>query len=411
MPEPSQPLMIRKILVAHPWIGRGGSEAAALWALQALQDESEVTLATASPIDWEDLNRIYGTAVNPDRVTVRRTPGFPGVRRADQWVQWQRAWFERQCRRIARDYDVCLSAYNPIDFGVPAIHLIADFSFSEKMRRLLSADPEDRPAHRSGLLRRTYLRIARLLTDAPGIPLAERDGLYLANSHWTAGHLKAHFGVASAPVVYPPVPVLRADRSPQSIGRDPYGFVAMSRIVPDKEIERIIDILDRVREAGFPVNLSILGAFNGTAYCQRILSLVEPRRAWISTPGFLDPTRKAAYFSKASFAIHGCRCEAFGIAVAEMAATGCAPFVPAGGGSAEVIANREELVYEDENQAARKIVALLKNPRRAAELRETAIRQAERYAPAHFMAELSRQVAAFRRPAMEPQTAESAISC
>ena len=56
----------RRILVAHPWMGRGGSEATAMWTLQALAespDEFEVTLVTASAVVWDELNARYGTCL------------------------------------------------------------------------------------------------------------------------------------------------------------------------------------------------------------------------------------------------------------------------------------------------------------------------------------------------------------
>ena len=57
------------ILVAHPWMGRGGSEATAMWTLAALQDDYEVTFVTAAPLefpDWTSLNAAYGTRVDPE---------------------------------------------------------------------------------------------------------------------------------------------------------------------------------------------------------------------------------------------------------------------------------------------------------------------------------------------------------
>ena len=185
----------------------------------------------------------------------------------------------------------------------------------------------------------------------------------------------------------------------------------MSRIVPDKELERIIEILDRVRAAGYPVNLGILGAFDGGDYCRKILSLVESRRDWIATPGFLDAAQKAACLAKASFAIHACRGEAFGIAVAEMALAGCLPFVPASGGCPEVVSNHQDLVYEDDVQAARKIVSLLKNPCRADDLRETVVRLAERFASDRFMSQLRRQVADFPGSGQTAPAANAPMPC
>ncbi len=67
------------ILVGHPWMGRGGSEATAMGALDALQDLAKVTFTTASPVDWDSLNAAYGTRVSPEGITFRPAPRLPGT--------------------------------------------------------------------------------------------------------------------------------------------------------------------------------------------------------------------------------------------------------------------------------------------------------------------------------------------
>lgn len=128
------------ILVAHPWMGRGGYEATAMWTLAALQDDLEVTFVTAVPLqisDWASLNAAYGTRVDPEKLRLVRAPALPGVNGPRRLSHLQVRYFERFCHRLAADFDLCLSAYNPLYFGRPAIQLVGDFSFSEEMRRRL----------------------------------------------------------------------------------------------------------------------------------------------------------------------------------------------------------------------------------------------------------------------------------
>ncbi|MCW1925377.1 glycosyltransferase family 4 protein [Luteolibacter arcticus] len=379
MANPLQP----EILIAHPWMGRGGSEATAMWTLHALQDRARVTFTTASPVDWEDLNATYGTRVFPDKVTLLQAPRLPGVNSGTVLAFWQRAWFERFCRTLGEKFDACISAYNPIHFGQRAIQLIGDFSFDEKCRLALYPTATGQAHHRPSFVRQAYLSIGEHLARRHDEPTLAADDLVVANSKWTAARLREHFPLDRAPVLYPP----STPAGPEAADREPFSFVAMNRIAPEKEIEAIIAILDRVRAAGRPATLDLLGGFGDDCYSRRIRQMVAERGEWVRTPGFLGPQEKTALFASRSFGLHACRVEAFGIAVAEMAAAGLIPFVPAEGGSAEIAAN-ESLVYQNPADAAGKILAVLNQPESHEPLRRSLRENVARFAPEHFAVRL-----------------------
>lgn len=380
---------MKKLLVAHPWMGRGGSEATAMWTLMALQDDYDVTFVTASPVDWDDLNAAYGTSVNPDRVRFLRAPRLPGVDRADRLAHLQLRWFERFCQRVADDFDLCLSAYHPIWFGRPGVQLIGDFSFSEKMRGLLYIHGGERFVHRTTPLRRAYLRLCEWIgREAP--PLSQRGDLVLANSEWSAGQLEEHFDVAGAPILYPPVILPEAPEDPQ---REPFSFVCLGRVVPEKELERIFRILEAVRQRGYPITLRMIGALDESEYSRRVAVEID-KRDWITPEGFLAVEMKQSILATRRFALHACRIEAFGIAVAEMASMGCVPFVPDSGGAGEIV-GFPELQFADEDEAVDKIVALLENPDREETLRAELIGSMDRFGPDAFMGALRKHVESF----------------
>ncbi|MEM1442504.1 MAG: hypothetical protein AAGF67_09190, partial [Verrucomicrobiota bacterium] len=83
-----------QILITHPWMGRGGSEATAMWTLEALQDDFEVTFVTASPMDWEELNGMFGTSVRPEAIRFVRAPRLPTVNSAFRLALLQGRYFE-----------------------------------------------------------------------------------------------------------------------------------------------------------------------------------------------------------------------------------------------------------------------------------------------------------------------------
>ncbi len=349
MAPPRQP----QILIAHPWMGRGGSEATAMWALHALQDLGKITFTTASPVDWERLNATYGTRVDPAKVVLLQAPRLPGVTSGTRLAYWQRAYFERFCQGLPGRYDACISAYNPIRFNRPAIQLVGDFSFDEEARLDLYPNASDQARHRPSWLRRMYLSVGEQLAGRGGREIAGPEDRIVANSRWTAGMLEARFRIAAPPVLYPPSLL---ESGPASRPREPLGFVCMGRITPEKEVETIIAILDQVRAAGHPATLDLIGEFGQDAYARRIRAMAGERAAWIRTPGFLGPAEKAQIFATRTYGLHACRVEAFGIAVAEMAAAGLIPFVPDDGGVGEIV-GVAELTYADTADAVRKILA------------------------------------------------------
>lgn len=375
-------------------MGRGGSEATAMWTLQALQDRSDLTFTTASDFDLGDLNRTYQTRVSPEKVSFLPAPGLPGFGSGSRLVHWRRSRFERHCRRIANRFDLCLSAYNPIDFGRPAIQLIGDFSFSEKSRLLLYPNAEDRFCHRQSLLRLAYLSVGECLQGWRRPPLAERGDCTVANSAWTAEKLERIFRLTASPVLYPPCPAVVSGTATPEVKRDPLAFICLGRVSPEKEIESAIAILERVRHGGYPVTLTIAGGIGDDAYGRRIARLIAARRQWIRSPGFLEPEQKVRLFAQGSFAIHACRVEAFGIGVAEMAAAGIIPFVPADGGPSEIVA-LDELIYAGGSDAVGKIVALLEKPESHPQIRTRLQSRVSRFRPDDFISGLATLIGQF----------------
>ena len=382
-----------KLLMAHPWMGRGGSEAAAAWATQALQDDYEVTFVTSSPLDWDDINSIYGTRVDAAKVKYLWCPPAPTVRDPVRLSHLQRNVVERFCRRIADDFDVCFSAYNPIYFGRPGIQLIGDFSFSEEMRKRLYVHGESKFCHRASPVRDLYVSVSDHI-GGPKPRLCQRGDLVLANSQWSARQLADCFDLPRADVIYPPVVLPKA---PAESNRDPLGFVCLGRIVPEKEIERMIKILTRVRESGYPVTLRLIGALDDSAYSRSLAKFIEPLKDWVSPTGYLTLDDKQEILSTQTYAIHGCRIEAFGIAVAEMASMGCVPFVPSSGGAGEIVGH-PELQYSTDDEAVEKILSFLSDPSKAEEVRASLPLEMQRFGPEVFMNDVRKSVLGFLDP-------------
>lgn len=372
------------MLVAHPWMGSGGSEATAMWTLQALQNAGyqNISFVTVPEMDFDKFNRIYGTTVDGGKITRLRSPRIPGVQNSRRFAHLQNGLFQRHCRRLAKKFELCVSAYNFVDFGKPGLQLIGDYTFSEELRLKLDPDALAQARHRPSWKRRCYLAAGDLLRGDAARPLSARGDLVLANSEWTREIFQRILGEKSDGVLYPPV---QFPPPKPSAGRENGSFVCLGRIAPEKCIPRMIHILDRVRAAGFPVRFWIAGAFDTPEYEREIRGMVSTRQDWVELPGFLDAEKKAGILGRTAFGIHARPAEAFGIAVAEMAGAGCIPFVPDAGGPAEIVDRNPELCYGSDDDAVAKIIALLSRPERQDALRTRLAAAMTRFRPESFM--------------------------
>ena len=150
----------------------------------------------------------------------------------------------------------------------------------------------------------------------------------------------------------------------------------MGRVSVEKRLEEVIEILTKVRTRGFEAKLVIAGGFGDDTYADGIRALVQANADWIITPGFLDPVQKRDLLSRATYALHACEGEAFGIAVGEFVACGCIPFVPSTGGAKELV-DSEACRYGSRAEAVEKILRMAQSEvlRRSVSMDQDCIRQ------------------------------------
>ncbi len=370
-----------RVAVVHPQlVPGGGSEACAMWTLQALQASARLTLITMGRPDLQAMNRNYGTTVEPDELEGRYLPVPPGTR--TRFDALRGFWLARYCRRHARDFDVMISAYNVMDFGVAGIQRIDDFSFDDGLRRELHAasGAADGVFYQGSAWRSLYLGLARALAGRTAD--GWKRNRTAANSEWTRDLLRERFGVASE-VIYPPV-VGGFPRVPWS--EREAGFVVIGRLVPEKGIRLVIDILADVRREK-PVHLHILGRRGRAAYARELEELCRRNRDWVHLEGEMYGPEKAAFIAKHKYGLSGCRNEAFGIATAEMVKAGLLVWVPDDGGQKEIVAH-PGLVYSGRDHAASLILAALDGPGVEAGLRRHLEGRADFFSTGRFVGEM-----------------------
>jgi glycosyltransferase involved in cell wall biosynthesis len=394
-----------KVIIGHPRLGFGGSESTVMWLIEALKRDCDVTVVTTGGWNLAELNAFYGTTVRADEVTVRIAP-VPLLARGLSAAALRGACYQRFAREIAGQYDVRISAYNLTDWGLPAIHFIADFSWNREIRERLH--PLSRGfIYRDSILRKAYLKIASAYERPSGRNML-RDDLVIANSKWTAGVLKLPCGLEGAAVVYPPVwtqfPIVPWEKKEPS-------FVMIGRIAPEKQVERAIAILEAVRRRGHEVQFHLCGRIANDGYGQSIARLCRDRADWITLEGRVSGTKKGQILARCRFGIQTTTAESFGIAVAEMVKAGAIVFAPSDGGTAETL-HHAALLFANDDDAIEKILAVLEKPSLQSALRVDLAKQADLFSAHTFMREARARIAdALSANGMNHQGTEAEILC
>jgi glycosyltransferase involved in cell wall biosynthesis len=377
-----------RIAVIHPrLLPGGGSEASAAWTLQALQDDFRLTLITMESPDLPVLDATYGTSLDPERIEIQSLSVPFGTRRRFDALRMFR--LARHVRRCAGQFDAVISAYGLFDLGRRGIQRVGDFSFDDRLRRQLHGKAQGRTGvfHRGSVVRSLYLALGRALSG--GSPEAWKKDLIVANSEWTRDLLMTRFGVPSR-VVYPPV-AGETSEVPWSERAD--GFVLLARLVPEKGILQVVDVLRQVRRER-DVHLHVLGRRDDPAHFRELERVRRDNAGWIFLEGEAYGADKARILAGHKYGISGCRQEAFGMAVAEMVKAGCIVWVPNGGGQTEVVAHAE-LIYEDPEEAAAKILRILGDPEKQRWVRNHLRARAGQFSAARFVREMRAVVRSF----------------
>jgi hypothetical protein len=152
----------------------------------------------------------------------------------------------RTARRLASGFDIVLSLDNEVDVGRRALQYV-HFPWGYWPRPKV----DWRWYHARGLLS-AYYALVRLVS--PTRPERIAANPTLVNSDWTGRKFRETYG-GETRTIHPPAPGTfpdvswneRADR-----------FVVLGRIAPEKELEKVVAIVEGVRSLGHPVTLLLV---------------------------------------------------------------------------------------------------------------------------------------------------------
>jgi glycosyltransferase involved in cell wall biosynthesis len=374
----------RVLLVQRHLEPPGGAAGVAAWMVEALKDDHAVTLLTWRRPDLNALNRFFGTTLRAPDLTVALPPA--AVRAAVAAIPaptylLRTAILLRLAKRRAGDFDVLLTGDNEADFGPRGVQYI-NYPWDLLPRPVL----ETRWYHWRALVtfyRELCIRLAEFSDDRM------RRTPALVSSDYVGRLVDQRYGLVPR-TLYPPV--MGSFPSVDWAQREPRTFLCVGRIAPDKQLDRVIDIMATVRAAIPDLRLRIVGTPEG-AYAERIAARARAEGTWITMQSGLTRDALVALMARHRYGIHGHLNEHYGMVVAEMVHAGCIVWVPNDGGQVEIVGDAR-LRYDTVEGAAAAIVRTLRDPGEEAGLRRHLGEQARRFSTEHFVREFREVMAA-----------------
>jgi len=379
---------MKKVLLVQPSLQPpGGGNGVAVWVIEALKREHTVSVLTWRPVHLVPINRHFGTSLSPADFTVRMA--YPALRHLLDHTPasldlLKTSLLLRTAKRMKDHYDLILTVNNEADLGRRGIQYV-HFPWA-----FLPRPPVDlRWYHFSPTMVDAYYRLCVWISGFSSDRM--KQNLTLVNSNWTGTKVKECYGIGST-TLYPPVPGVFSD-VPWAERED--GCVCIGRISPEKELEKIIDILTAVRTQRWPVHLHIIGAHDNSGYYERVRQRVHQNASWVFLNENLSREELAHLVTQHRYGIHGMAEEHFGMAVAEMVEAGCIVFVPRSGGQMEIVAGEERLLYKTPAEAIAKITRTLSDAGEQTALRSYLATRKELFSTELFVRRIQEIVRSF----------------
>ena len=349
---------MKKVLLYYNFsFSFGGGELLPLSFIAELQGACDLTVALDRADGLRQSAALYGIDIDTSAFKIEQVmPDGYSIRQHTAALSLRRT---RRLKQLARKADICLSLSNITDFGRPAHHFInmlafGDDAFTSYVRNGKTADQKRAPAicrAVAGRLLRTILgmRTKRQIICDP------QEHVY-PNSRFVEKLMMEFYGPFSSTVFYPPTLFAASDRS---VRRDPLNVVCIGRIVREKRITDIIDIVRRARMlSNQDLTLYIAGRIDQSPAYGETLRKISARESWVILTGALYGKDKEEFLASGTYAVHAERDEAFGISVTEYLVAGLVPIVPDEGGSREVVGN-PDVTYHTNEEAAQILAHLL----------------------------------------------------
>jgi glycosyltransferase involved in cell wall biosynthesis len=352
---------MKRVLFVQPSIQPpGGGNGVASWMLEALKQENRLTLLTWVRPRLDEVNRIFGTRLAPSDFELRLGPRWVPLlmRMSPTPIDLLTSnILSRECRRIARDFDVIISVNNESDLGGRGIQYV---HFPKYRRERPTFDLQ---WFHLALLVDAYYFVANRVTGFSAERM--RANLTLVNSDYIGRRFASEHGFV--PLTLNPPALGTFPDTPWESRED--GFVIIGRLSREKRVEHAIEILARVRERFPSVHLHIAGNVDKPQYAAEVRRRVAENSSWVFLHEDLPRAQLNELISQHRYGIHAMEEEHFGMAVAELVSGGCIPIVPRSGGAPEIVGADQRVLYSSGDEAVDRSVRILGDAELRADLR------------------------------------------
>ena len=349
---------MKKVLLYYNFsFSFGGGDFLPLSFIAELQNACDLTVALDKADGLRQAAEIYGITIDPSAFKVEQvTPKDYDIKRHNAYLSLYRT---RRLKKLAQKADICISLSNITDFGRPAHHFMNMLAFGDNaFTAYVKSGKKELRRTLSGICRSvagSLFRAILCMRTKSRIIRDPKERVY-PNSRFVERLMTEFYGPFNSTMFYPPT--LFAVRNP-SVRRDPLKVVCIGRILREKRITDIIDIVRRARIlSNQDLTLHIAGRIDQEPAYGETLRKIASQERWVVLTGALYGKEKEVFLTSGTYAVHAERDEAFGISVAEYLVAGLVPVVPDEGGSCEVVSN-PDVTYHTNEDAAQILAHLL----------------------------------------------------
>lgn len=352
----------KKVLIVYPQINSiGGAELVAIQVLDYFLSTNNfiVTLITLSKPNYENIEKFTGIVLNKNKLEID-IPNIPRwlLRSKNKFTLFKIALLNRHAKKISGNYDLCIGAYNEIDFGKKGLQYIHHPLYVQK-RLLIKYNliSGNMCLPNSRILDTLLITFYNFISNSSfkGI----RRNITLVNSEFMKNIVDVIYTLPSQ-ILYPGFLVNDCKDNFDNWDSRKFQFITIGRISPDKDYDKGLHLFRTITEIFPNSEFIIIGNINDNKYFNELKSKINQLSLPLSFA--LDVTNQELnnLLKSSKFYVHLKEYEHFGISIVEAIQSGCIPFVHDSGGQKEIV-TPDILRYKDANDLCKKIKLINSN--------------------------------------------------
>jgi len=359
----SKILNVKSILIVHPqFIQIGGAETVALKIMKRIVEttDAHITILTLEKWSLSAIAKTTGISLSSERVSLV-VAKYPNIlkNRTGRFYLLRIAYLHRQTKLLAKNFELCVSTYNEIDFRKCGIQYVHHPTFAP-VRSLKRYEMINDPI---------FFVLIKSIMEIPYnfmIWLISRNwrkgfsnNVTMVNSQFMADWLKELYRIP-AEIVHPDaVSKISLDHTIPWEERE-FRFVTVGRISPDKKTLEFIDICKAIISVYPSAKFAIVGRVSDVKYYEKVKNKIADLGVSVEFYHNLENETLMKMLITSKFYIAPKKYEHFGISILEAVRAGCLTFVHNTGGQREIVIE-EVLRYNSIQQLLNNIAIVLEN--------------------------------------------------